>query len=51
MLEYVNGHLDTKLGNEKSACQLLGHKKDICKNWNPLVNLMCNLQISFFPFK
>jgi hypothetical protein len=51
MLGFVIGHLNTKLGNAKSACQLLGQKKDICKNWNPLVNLMCNVQISFFPFK
>jgi uncharacterized cysteine cluster protein YcgN (CxxCxxCC family) len=36
MLGYVSGHLDTNLGNAKSACQLLGQKKDICKNWNPL---------------
>jgi hypothetical protein len=51
MLGYVTGHLDTNLGNAKSACQLLGQNKDICKNWNPLVNLICNVQISFFPFQ
>ncbi len=44
MLGYVTGHLDTNLGNAKSAFQLLGQKKDICKNWNPLVNLICNVQ-------
>jgi hypothetical protein len=30
MLGYVTGHLDTNVGNAKSACQLLGQKKDPC---------------------
>ncbi len=51
MLGYVIGHLDTNLGNAKNACQHLGQKKNISKNWNPLVNLTCNEQINFFPFK